>query len=238
MADPNIRLLKEAAKLLKPVLGELVFVGGCTTGLLISDEGAGDVRPTVDVDAITDITSYADHTVFSERLRKLGFTEDASEGAPCRWLNGDTKLDVMPLIETFLGFSNRWYEAAHRSSQDYELETDLHIRVVTPPYFCATKIEAFRGRGNGDYRSSDLEDLITIVDGRSELVNELQSAPNDVRSYVADAIARMLRTDEFMNALPGYLLGDAASQSRIGIVLERLKDISKLGQGTPRNSQG
>ena len=230
MADPNIRLLKEAAKLLRPVLGELVFVGGCTTGLLISDEGAGDVRPTVDVDAITEITSYADYTVFSERLRKLGFTEDASEGAPtCRWLNGETKLDVMPLNEAILGFSNRWYESAHRSAQDYELETDLHIRVVTAPYFCATKIEAFRGRGKGDYRSSDLEDLVTVVDGRSELVKELQAAPNDVRSYVAEAIGQMLRTDEFTDALPGYLLGDAASQSRISIVLERLTEISKVG---------
>lgn len=230
MADPNVRLLKEAAKLLRPVLWELVFVGGCTTGLLISDEGAGDVRPTVDVDAITEITSYADYAVFSERLRKLGFTEDASEGAPtCRWLNGETRLDVMPLNEAILGFSNRWYESAHRSAQDYELETDLHIRVVTAPYFCATKIEAFRGRGNGDYRSSDLEDLVTVVDGRSELVKELQAAPDDVRSYVAEAIRQLLRTDEFTDALPGYLLGDAASQSRISIVLERLTEIAKLG---------
>jgi hypothetical protein len=71
------------------VLDELVFVGGCTTGLLISDEGAGAVRPTFDVDAITEITSYADYFRFSERLRKLGFTEDTSEGAPlCRWEHG------------------------------------------------------------------------------------------------------------------------------------------------------
>jgi hypothetical protein len=108
------------------------------------------------------------------------------------------------------------------------LETDLHIRVVTSPYFCATKIEAFRGRGKGDYRSSDLEDLVTVVDGRSELVKELQAAPEDVRSYVAEAIRQLLRTDEFTDALPGYLLGDAASQSRINIVLERLTEISKL----------
>ena len=68
MADPNLRLLKQAAKLLIPVLDELVFVGGCTTGLFITDEGAGDVRPTIDVDAITEITSYADYASFSERL--------------------------------------------------------------------------------------------------------------------------------------------------------------------------
>jgi len=44
MADPNLRLLMEAAKLLIPLLDELVFVGGCTAGLLVSDEGAGDVQ--------------------------------------------------------------------------------------------------------------------------------------------------------------------------------------------------
>ncbi len=231
MADPNLRLLKEAAKLLIPVLDELVFVGGCTTGLLITDEGAGDVRPTFDVDAITEITSYADYVIFSERLRILGFTEDTSEDAPlCRWLHGETRLDVMPLDESILGFSNRWYEAALGSAQEYELEPDLHIRVVTAPYFCATKIEAFRGRGKGDYLSShDLEDLITVVDGRSELVNELRSAPDDVRSYIAEAINQMLKTTDFMDALPGYLLPDAASQSRISILLERLTDISTAG---------
>ena len=231
MADPNLRLLKQAAKLLIPVLDELVFVGGCTTGLFISDEGAGDVRPTIDVDAITEITSYADYASFSERLRKLGFTEDTSEDAPlCRWLHGDTRLDVMPLDETILGFSNRWYEAALGSAQEYQLEADLKIRIVTAPYFCATKIEAFRGRGNGDYLAShDLEDLITLVDGRPELLSELRSSPADVRSYIAGAVGQMLTTDEFIDALPGYLLPDAASQGRISIVLERLTDISTLG---------
>jgi hypothetical protein len=231
MADPNLRLIKEAARLLMPVLDELVFVGGCTTGLFISDEGAGDVRPTFDVDAITGITSYAAYASFSERLRRLGFTEDTSEDAPlCRWLHGSTRLDVMPLDEAILGFSNRWYEAAFGSAQEYELEPDLHIKVVTPPYFCATKIEAFRGRGNGDYLGShDLEDLITVVDGRPELVNELRSASDDVRSYIAEAISQMMKTGDFTDALPGHLLPDEASQSRVSILMERLTDISMLG---------
>src|SRR5712692_11629709 len=37
MANQNLELLKVAAKLLEPVLDELVFVGGCATGLLVSD---------------------------------------------------------------------------------------------------------------------------------------------------------------------------------------------------------
>src|SRR5712692_3632180 len=143
MADPNLQLLMEAAKLLTPLLDELVFVGGSTTGLLITDQGAGDVRPTSDVDAITEMTFYVDYVSCSGRLQKLGFVEDTREGAPlCRWLNGGTPLDVMPLNEEILGFSNCWYKAAIESAQEYELDPGLHIRVVTAPYFCATKIEA------------------------------------------------------------------------------------------------
>ena len=75
--------------------------------------------------------------------------------------------------------------------------------------------------------SHDLEDLITIVDGRSELLSELRAAPADVRSYIADAFSQMLKANAFIDALPGHLSHDAASQSRIGIVLERLTEMSK-----------
>ena len=59
MANRNLELLTEAAQLLKPLLNKLVFVGGCTTSLLLTDKAAADVRPTYDVDAIAEITSYA-----------------------------------------------------------------------------------------------------------------------------------------------------------------------------------
>jgi len=105
MANPNFQLLVDAAKLLKPILGELVFVGGCATGLLITDKAAADVRPTYDVDAIAEITSYMGYTEFSKRLKALGFREDTREGAPlCRWCQETTTLDVMPLDGKDIGF--------------------------------------------------------------------------------------------------------------------------------------
>ena len=71
-----------------------MFVGGCTTGLLITDKAAADVRPTYDVDAIAEITSYTGYTEFSEKLKALGFREDTREGhlfvvgvkKPLRWI--------------------------------------------------------------------------------------------------------------------------------------------------------
>ena len=79
--EPNLEQLIAAARLLRPLLGELVFVGGTVTGLLITDEAAANPRPTLDVDAIAEITSYAQYAAFGDRLRALGFREDTSEGA-------------------------------------------------------------------------------------------------------------------------------------------------------------
>jgi hypothetical protein len=150
MANPNLQLLTDAAKLLEPILGELVFVGGCATALLITDKAAAEVRPTFDVDAIAEITSYAEYTEFSDRLRKLGFEEDTREGAPlCRWQQKTTTLDVMPLDAKILGFSNTWYRPAMDHAEEREVEKGLKIRLVTPVYFCASKLEAFAGRGTG-----------------------------------------------------------------------------------------
>jgi hypothetical protein len=230
MSKQNLDLLIDAARLLKPLLDELVFVGGSTTALLISDKAAADVRPTYDVDAIAEISSYAAYADFSERLRKCGFTEDRSEGAPiCRWRQDKTILDVMPLDPKILGFSNRWYKPAMDSSLVHEVEPNLRVRVVTGMFFCATKLEAFAGRGKGDFQSShDLEDLIAVVDGRAELVKEILAGPEDVRRYIGSEITKLLATPAFTDALPGYLLPDAASQARLSILRERLRQISAI----------
>ena len=58
---------------LRPLLPEIVFVGGCATGLLVTDPGAAPVRATYDVDVIAEIGSYADYAIFSERLPRLAF---------------------------------------------------------------------------------------------------------------------------------------------------------------------
>lgn len=83
MPDPNLQMLEDAVRKLAPFLEEIVFVGGVTLGLLISDEAASPIRGTTDVDVIADIVTYADYIAFSERLRQAHFTEDI--GLTCRW---------------------------------------------------------------------------------------------------------------------------------------------------------
>ena len=100
---------------------------------------------------------------------------------------------------------------------------------MTAVYFLAMKLEAFHGRGNDDVMSShDLEDLITVIDGRAEIVDELRIAAPDVRSLVASELHQLLGRRDFIDALPGFLLPDSASQGRSRLLLDRMAAMATL----------
>jgi hypothetical protein len=229
MKDPNGLLFEAAARLLRPLLHELVFLGGSATGLLISDQAAPSVRATNDVDVITEVGSYGQYETLSERLREIGLTEDMSDGAPmCRWRHGDLIIDVMPTDASILGFGNRWYKPAIKAARKMEV-AGLHVQVITPPYFIATKFEAFHERGEGDVVGShDLEDIVAVIDGRPEIVADVRAAKSDVQAFIASEIEQLLRTTPFLYALPGFLLPDAANQARLPILMERLHALAGL----------
>lgn len=223
--NPNLDLLIALVTKIEPLLDQIVFVGGCVTGLLVTDPAAAPVRPTLDVDVIVEAASYVEFTVLERRLRQLGFHESREEGAPvCRWVNGGLLLDFMPVDPSILGFSNRWYHPALGSAQRIKIGNHA-IRVITAPYFLATKLEAFHGRGKNDFGSHDLEDIVTIMDGRPELVDEVHLALADLQGYLSDEFGALLSNRDFLDALPGHLLFDAASQQRTGLVLRRMKQL-------------
>jgi hypothetical protein len=80
MTQSNRELLLAAARLLQPLAGELVFVGGSATGLMITDPASADARSTYDVDVIAEIASYSEYRALGKRLRSLGFQEDTGDG--------------------------------------------------------------------------------------------------------------------------------------------------------------
>ena len=97
--------------------------------------------------------------------------------------------------------------------------------MITAPLFVATKLEAFKGRGRGDvFNSSDLEDIIAVIDGRATIVAEIQKQTAELRTYVGTEIHTLLMAG-LSDARPGYLLPDDASQSRITTVLQRLGEL-------------
>jgi predicted nucleotidyltransferase len=224
--NPNAGLLLSVVEKLVPLLDRIVFVGGCASGLLLTDPGAAPVRPTIDVDAIVHIASYLELMVLERSLRQLGFEQPHVEGAPlCRWIHGDVILDLMPTDSTILGFSNRWYPQALEDAETVEVG-GYRIRLISSPYFLATKLEAFHGRGQFDYRMSrDIEDIVTVLDGRPEIVAEVELCADPLQQYLEDEFSKLLVERDFLEALPGHLLPDQVSQQRARIILERIRQI-------------
>ena len=233
MADPNIELLARVAAALGDLRERLTFVGGCATGLLITDPAAAPVRATQDVDAIVAVVSLADYQRIGGALRERGFVQTLEEGEPpYRWTYAGLKLDLMPTDAGILGFSNRWYDALLRSAVMMVIGGGVTVRVADAPSFIATKLEAFLVRGGGDYLSShDLEDVLSVVDGRPELAAELRQAPPELRSFVAQTFARLLGDEGFDNALPGLVI-DGSPAVRTPVVRERLRAIAAMQDKT------
>ncbi len=207
-----IELVELVAHDLGALCDEVVFVGGAIVGILVTDPAAPPVSSTKDVDIIVSVTSnHAYSQELGERLRGLGFSEDNDEDAPlCRWRRRDgIKLDVMPTDPRILGFSNRWFPLAFSTAKGHTLRSGHHIRVITAPLFLGTKIEAFLARGRGDYMSSkDIEDFLAVVHGRMELLDEVRSAPSELRTYLAERTRELLAHGDFLSAVEGHLPGE------------------------------
>lgn len=193
--DPNVVMLELVARRLGPDLcSKFAFVGGAVAGLLITDPANPPIRSTEDVDIVAEVLALSGYHRIEKALRERGFSQDMSADAPiCRWQVEGVTVDVMPTMEEILGFSNRWYPLCVSTAEPLELPSGVAIRVIQAPVFIGTKLEAFHGRGGGDYLfSHDLGDILSVVDGRDSLVNECAQMPQELRDYLAEQFSIFL----------------------------------------------
>jgi predicted nucleotidyltransferase len=138
---------------------------------------------------------------------------------------GAIKVDFMPDDESILGFSNRWYAKGIETAITCFLTDTLNIRRLTPELFVATKLEAYHGRGNNDLLGSrDMEDILLVVDGRTELAVEIENADDDVRRYITEQFKALLRHPDFDHFVEGNI---KEPKGRVDIVRERFVAISQ-----------
>ncbi|MBU2573860.1 MAG: hypothetical protein KKH28_07290 [Elusimicrobia bacterium] len=226
----NIEMLAVIAKGLGPLKDKVVFVGGSTVSLYLTDPAAPSVRPTEDVDCVIKIVTRGQYYKLEKELEKLGFGHAMEGNNPiCRWKYSGLTADIMPTEGTALNFKNSWYPDGYANSQAVELPGGEKVRVFTPPYFLASKIEAFLDRGRGDFLTSpDMEDIIAVLDGAENVAEEMSRAPGKVKEYLAAKFADFLKDDRFLESLEGNLRFPSGTAGRV----ERIKTmLGALGQG-------
>ena len=229
MSQPNLSAMRAVADRLDRAGLDYAFVGGSIVNLLLDHPILSPARPTDDVDVIVETVTSRRYSDVEVALRQLGFDHDMREEAPrCRWVLGDVTVDIMPTDGAFLGLNTAWFKEALETATEISV-AGTHLKLISPAAFIATKHVAFCDRGGGDYYAShDLEDLVTVIDGREQIATEIDRAPAGLRAYVRDAVRALLGTTAFDEALPGHLPGDRASQQRLPGLRRKLQAIAAL----------
>ncbi len=224
-------MVRRVAEQLGELRSSVVFTGGAVVPLYVDLVRPGDVRATLDVDIVVEAVSRLEYYRVEEQLRDLRWSQPLLEGGPiCRWRTPDgVTVDVMPIDESVLGFSNPWYASGLSAALTVKVGTDLEIQVFAPPVFVATKIEAFYGRGRADwYASHDLEDILTVIEGRSRLVDEVQASSPDVRAFIADWARRLRGLAAWHDIVEGHLSREALRSGFRDVVIGRIESLSDL----------
>ena len=225
----SIEMLSVVARGLGPLKNEVVFVGGATIELYITGEQPGvKFRPTDDVDCVVEVASRVEYHKIEERLRELGFQHPMDERAPiCRWKFQGILVDVMPIEGRVLGFSNRWYPEGFATSVMTKLPDGQEIRIFALPYLIASKLEAFKDRGKGDFvGSTDMEDIIAVLDGVPDFQEQIERASEPVKAFLRNGFEELLRDERFLDALEGHLppLGREKRVQRANAILKKLAE--------------
>ncbi|MFM8337731.1 MAG: hypothetical protein ACKODK_19400 [Opitutaceae bacterium] len=223
MPAPNLAPLRSVADRLDRLGIDYAFVGGAIVNLLLDHPEFSPARPTDDLDVIVETITSRRYADVEARLREVGFSHDMRPGAPRRrWVLGDLTVDIMPAEGSYLGLNTAWFAEALMSATERSFG-HTRIRLVSPVAFLALKYAAFVDRGGGDFRAShDLEDFVTVIDGRENIADEVAAAPAGLRSHVKESVRRLLAAPSFNESLPGHLPSDAASQRRLGLLRRKL----------------
>lgn len=230
MTSRRARARAAIATVARALAGEsppVVFVGGTVTALYPLHAGV-DVRPTLDVDCVVDLATTAEYYAFVGRLRRRGFTECTDENAPlCRLVYAGIRVDLVATSDTGVGPTNRWYAESVANAAIHRLAGDLEVRAITPLFFVATKLEAFRGRGLGDYLAShDLEDILTVLAGLGELREQIRREDSTVARAVRAELVDLRAKDAFIDAVPAHFEGNETEQARADEVLDWLASLA------------
>lgn len=221
----NIVRIKAVANALENLKEKVVFVGGATISLY-PDRQVFEVRPTDDVDVIVEILNYFDRAELEGKLRSIGFSHDIESGLACRFIIEGIIVDIMPTNDPSIGFTNRWYSDGFKEAINYKIDDRCSVKILSAPYFIATKLEAHKDRGKGDGRmSQDFEDIIYVLENRKAIWEEMNSTEESLRDYLRNEFQSMLNHPDILEWVDSHV--ERGSPPATYLILEQIKAFVK-----------
>ncbi|MCB2206018.1 nucleotidyl transferase AbiEii/AbiGii toxin family protein [bacterium] len=213
-------------------LGEMneraIFVGGATIGFYVNNPAAEDARPTRDVDITVEIATLGELESIRQELVKKGFTQSPEDDVICRFRYENIKVDVMSTVAVGWAPANPWFPQGFAQRVTARIEGH-QIQLLPLPHFLASKLAAYNERGGTDPRTShDLEDIVYVIDNRTDIVDQINNASNDVRRYLQEQLGLILNDDLLQEAILGHLEYETR-EARYGRIVQCIEQIVQFG---------
>jgi predicted nucleotidyltransferase len=200
-------------------------VGGATISLY-PDRPVLEVRPTDDIEVIIEILNYVDRAKLEERLRSIGFSHDIESGVICRYKIQGIIVDIMPTNDPSIGFTNIWYPEGFEKAVDHEIDERSIIKILSAPYFIATKLEAHKARGKNDGRTShDFEDIVYVLENRESIWEEMDNSDSSVKEYLRSEFQILLKNPNLFEWIDSHV--ERGSPPATYMIMDKLKKVTQ-----------
>lgn len=223
--DPLLRI----ARALGDLRERIVFIGGSVAPILQSVPPMPRARVTDDVDALLVSAGDSESVAVEEAVARLGFRRDMSATHAHRWIApGGDKLDLVPFGQHVGASGSALDHAAAVTAIETELEPGLTIRHVSAPAFIAMKLAAHDDRFADDpFASRDLQDVFAVIASRPEIVEEMELAPTEIRSFAGAQLRKLLAHPDAEELASAHLNDARPLAPVVEWTLERARGIAE-----------
>ncbi|MDD2238090.1 MAG: hypothetical protein PHG65_12870 [Kiritimatiellae bacterium] len=226
MRAVNERDISTVVRSMKEIGVSFALIGGSALPYLL--DPAYIHRPTNDVDVVVEVTTRIAYSKLERKLERAGFHHDMTGGPRCRWLLDDITVDVLPTSPNAAEFGSVWFEEAMSALESVTARDGTEFHVIGPAHLLATKLTSyFDPKRDDDKKISDLEDIVSLVEGCSKLLPALEIGSMELQRHISGRIRLLLASADFNNLLLG-LISQPAPPGAYNRVLQRMVSISNM----------
>ncbi|MEO0473028.1 MAG: hypothetical protein AAF206_25665 [Bacteroidota bacterium] len=184
MPARRLQDLATLARAFEPVGGKTVFYGSAALAIYATSQAAPEIRSNRTVDCVLGRLALLDQQMPTQSMKQSAFELKKREGLITHWTYADIPLRLLLCRNAAFVDQYRWLAEGLDYAESHEIDGQS-IRIYSPAYFLAAKMEAFDKEGKYDYRySEDFEDILYLLDNRPEIVMEVNAAFYEVRTYI------------------------------------------------------
>lgn len=200
-----------------------VFAGASILPLLLDEGFDRPLRRTEETDVVVSVVNNVEWNRLREALLAVGIHEDARDNIPIRFRFEGLLVDFIPArMKSPRNFEEPWLSLGFDMAEPDELENGQPLLRLPATAWLAAKIAAFEQRGRSDVlMSKDLDDIATLLIGRSRLVEEIRISPGEIRAHTVAAFREWRRDALVLDAMDSSV-STAAERLRISTVRDEI----------------